>query len=413
MEKWKDKIVQLLRSSEKYTETDMVYATKGSFWILAGRAAVFAIAFIKIIVLGRFLPQEEYGIYTFILSMVGILAIFSLPGINASLIRAIARKKEGTLKASAKERLKFSLIGSFASLSAAAWYFYNQNFLLATAFLVVALLLPFSHAFSIFPSFWRGRKDFRKSSGYEVFAALLVALVTIPTIILTDNPVLIIAALFGSQSLFYGIFLFKTYRQRRNDEILPQSINFGKSLSVMQAATLFVDNLDKIIIWKLFGPAFLAIYAFAQLPIEKIKAAIPIIPLALPKMGEKDIGEMKEGILKKFQKLFFISVPLTLFAILLAPLFYRIILPQYVDSVPYFQAFSLLLLFSPFLLLDAALVSEMRKKELYVVKIGAPLFRILLFLVLIPLFQIWGVIAAIIVSRLAEGIATFYFFRRL
>lgn len=408
-----NRFISLLRWSEKYTETDMLYVVKGSFWILFGKIGIFIIAFIKIIIFGRFLTQESYGIYTFIISMAAILAVFSLPGINVSLIKAIAQKKEGTLIVAIKEKLKFSLLGSLASFLISFWYLYNQNYFLFIAFVAVGLLLPTQNTFAIFSSFWNGRKNFARSSKYDLLSTFLVALITVPVIIVTNNPVLIVVALFAAQSIFNGALLIKTIKYKENKEVLPESIVFGKNLTIMNAISLFSGQLDKIIIWKFFGPINLAIYSFAQMPIQKIQDLIPVQHLALPKIGEKKIGEIKDGITRKFKKLFFIFIPLTLLIIFLAPFFYRIILPQYTESVIYFQVLSILFLFTPFLLFDISLISEMKKKDLYIIQTLVPSLKIVLFLITVPFLGIWGIIVSIIISQIIQGILSFYFFKKI
>lgn len=409
----KKKLIDFVRWSEKYAETDMIYALKGSFWIVFGKVGIFLVSFIKMFVFGRYLDQEVYGTYTFLLSMATILTVFTLPGINTSLVKAIAQKKDGTLDLAVKEKLSFSFLGSLASLLIAGWYIYNVNYNLAFGFLVIAAFLPFYNAFSVFVPFWNGRKDFARSNKYELLSVVLVAVVTVPVIILTNNPIIIIIALFGSQSLFNGLLLLKTRKEKKNEETLEDAVSFGKNLTVISAISVFVEQVDKVILWKFFGPVPLAIYSFAQLPIQKIESAIPISTLALPKMGERDFKEIKEGIMKKFKKLFLVFIPVTLLVVFFAPFLYKIVFPQYIDSVPYFQAFSLLLLFAPFMLLNTSLISEMKKKELYIIQTATPLFKIVLFLTLIPLFQIWGVILAVVLARLFGGVMTFYFFRKM
>ncbi len=411
--KIKNKFIKFLRWSEKYLETDMVYAVKGSFWIIFGKIGIFIISFIKMIAFGRYATPEVYGTYAFIISMAGILSIFSLPGIDTALVRAISLRKDGTLKLAVNERLKFSLLGSLASLIVAGWYFYNQNYLLGPAFLVVGLLLPAQNVFSIFINFWMGRKDFEKSSKYELLSAFLVALVVLPVIILTNSPIIIIVALFGSQAIFNYLLLLNTLKKKENEDVDKEAITFGKNLTVMGAIAMIAGQIDKVILWKFFGPVSLAMYSFAQMPIEKIQGAIPIASLALPKMGEKSIKEMKGGVMKKFKKLFFIFVPLTIAVILIAPIFYKIVLPQYIESIPYFQGFALLLLLSPFALLSTSFLSEMKKKELYIIQTISPLTKILLFLILIPFFGIWGVVTAILLSSFLGSMLSFYFFRKL
>lgn len=409
---FKEKIIRFLRWIEKYTETDMLYATYGSFWIIFGKIGIFLIILLKTLAFGRWIEPSVYGTYSFILSMAAIFAIFSLPGIDTALIKAIARKKEGTLLLALREKIKFSFLGSFASLILALWYFYNQNWILGSSFMIVTVLLPFYNSFNLFLSFWIGRKDFKKQSEYSFLVTALIALVMIPIIALTENVVWLILIMFLSSSLFSGILFLKTLKERKNNDVFLETIDFGKSLTLMGAINHFTFFLDKIILWKFFGPVQLAIYSFAQIPILQIQGAIPIFHLALPKIGEKETEEMKKGILKKFKKLFFISIPLAILAASISPYFYKIALPQYIDSIPYFQAFCILIALFPFTLLDTTLIAEVKKKELWILQTVVPISRIVLFITLIPLFGIWGIVTSIIISDLIGRMFSFYFFSK-
>ena len=410
----KEKIIQLLRWTEKYTETDMVYATKGSFWIMFGTIGLSLIAFLKMLAFGRWMDQDVYGRYIFIISMAAILAIFSLPGLFTSLITAVAKGKEGTLNLAVKERLKYSLLGSTAALVASSWYLYNQNMELAIAFLIVAIFLPFQSSFNLFSAFWWGKSDFKRQSKYSLAVSALTTSVMIPVIIFTDRLIWIILAFFISHSVFNGLFFFKTSKRKENNEILPEAISFGKSLTIMGAIDHFASQVDKIILWKFFGPVQLAIYSFAQIPIQQIQGIIPIASLALPKIGEKGItAEMKKGLMRKFKKLFLISVPMAAIAALSAPIFYQVALPQYIESVAYFQAFSFLIALSPFSLLGVALVAEMKKREIYIIQITVPILKMILFLALVPFWGIWGVVAAILIAGTINGLLNLYFFLKI
>ncbi|MDD4062420.1 MAG: oligosaccharide flippase family protein [Candidatus Pacebacteria bacterium] len=410
MKSW---IVHLLRKTEKYTETDMVYAVKGSFWIILANLGIFAISFAKMIAFGRYASPDVYGTYNFIISMAGILSIFALSGMSTSLVKAIAQNKDGTLALAVKEKVKFGLIGSLLSFGASCWYLYNGNTTLWLGFLAVAIFLPFYNAFGLYSSFWFGKKNFEKKGKYEFTVAAITAVLVITTIILTQNPAYMIVVLFGSSTILYGFFFLRTLRQKSNDDVLPEAIGFGKHLTVMSAIGTVVAHIDKIILWKLFGPVQLATYAFAQMPVQYIQGIIPIGSLALPKMGEKSVGSMKVGITKKFKKLFIITIPVTIAVILLAPYLYSWFIPQYMDSVPYFQLFALLILLSPFGLLSTAITAEMRSRDLYIINTATPVLKIGLFLVLIPLFGVWGLVWAVVLTELFSGFLSLYFFNKI
>lgn len=408
-----EKFINFLRWSEKYTQTDMVYIVKGGFWILLGKIGILILAFIKMVVFGRFLPQGLYGMYAYIIAVINILTIFSLPGINTSLIKAVSQKKEGTLNLAIKEKLKFSLIGSLIALFLFFYYFFNQKYTLAYAFLGGAVFLPFVNSFPIYLSVWVGRKRFDIQNKYEFISACLIVLFSVPVIFFTNNVVFIILALFVSQAVFNGLFLRKTLKNKLNNDVSPESIPFGKSLTIINSISFFTNQIDKIIIWQILGPTSLAVYSFALLPIVNIAGGIPIGDLALPKLGERNVKEIKEGIIKKVKKLFFVVVPFVFLIFFFAPLIYKIVFPRYLDSVPYFRVLSLSLLFIPFSLFSASLVTERKKKDLYIIENIVPLLQISLFIVLIPLYGIWGMVFAAMISIILYNILRLYYFKKI
>lgn len=410
--KLKEKLYQFLKWMERYTETDTLYLAKGGFWWVFGRIVIFLISLTIMMAFANFVPKETFGAYRYIISLIGILAIFSLPGMNTALIRAIAKGAEGMLLVCAKINFKWSLIGSLICLVVSLWYFFHQNFTLGISFLIVAFFFPFYETFPIFASFWHGKMKFAILSKYLIFSNFLVALILIQVIFLTDNLILIILAYFLSWSVFNG-FLFKlTLKKVENQIEDKETISFGKHLTLMQIASIFGSQLDKIIIWQFLGPTALAIYSFAQLPILRIQELIPISPLALPKLSERNIKEIENSLFKKFLKLFLFSIPLTLFFILIAPFIYKILFPTYLESIPYFQVLALSLIFIPFSLLGTSLITEMRKKELYFLSYIVPTFQIILFFILIPFYQIWGAIFAILISQIFGNLSILYFFKK-
>ena len=409
----RENVLKFLRWSEKYTKTDMVYLAKGGFWLSTANFVVSFILFLKLIVFGRYLPQEAYGTYNYVISTMSLFAMFSLPGIHTSLFRSIAQKKEGTFILAIKTRIKWGLIGSLLSLLLSSWYFINKNNFLGILFLLSALFLPFINSFNLFIPYLQAKKKFKKYAICEMTVALIVAFSVIPFIIITDNIFFILFFLFLSQFLSYGIITKNIIKNLENKEEDKTAISFGKDLTLMGVVSNIAEQIDKVIIWKFLGPAQVAIYSFAQTPVYKIMSLIPIHSLALPKLGERNIKEIKKEILNKFGKLFFLSIPFAIFIILISPIFYKIALPQYIDSIPYFQGFAIIIAFFPFSLIGSALIVEIKKKDLYILSILSPSLKIILFFVLVPFFGIWGIISAILISHTIGSLLSLYFFMKI
>jgi len=413
----KQKTISFLRWSEKYTRTDMVYLARGSFWWILGQICVSFISLAVMIAFSRFLPKQTYGTYKYIISIIAILSIFSLPGIDIALIRTVARGYKKVLTACAFVKLRWSSIGVTIGLLISGWYFWHHNFYLGLSFLIASILLPFFYTFNLFYFFWQGEKRFDIQQKYIIFVNFFAAIVLIATIFLTNNIALIILIYFLSHTIFEAIFfkitLKKITNQELNKEIEKETISFGKHLTLIASINIFSQQLDTIIIWQFLGPISVAIFSFAQAPIQKMQGLIPVAPLALPKLSKKNIKEIKKEIWGKFLKLFFIFLPMAGLLILIAPLLYKILFPQYLQSIPYFQALSLIIALIPFSLISSSLVADMRVKSLYKLSLFIFLLKISLFLILIPLYGIWGIIYAIITTKLLGSLFTLYLFKKL
>ena len=64
----KEKIYKLLRKSEKWTHTDMIYLAKGGFWLTLGQIISSVSSFALAVAFANFLPKEVYGNYKYIIS---------------------------------------------------------------------------------------------------------------------------------------------------------------------------------------------------------------------------------------------------------------------------------------------------------------------------------------------------------
>lgn len=419
--KLKEGLIKFLRWSEKYTQTDMVYLAKGSFWWIFSRMILFFFSLIIMMAFAAWLPKEVFGAYQYVLSIITILTIFSLPGIDAALVRTIAQGYEKIFLSCAKIKFRWALIGTIACFAIASWYLLHQNLILGTSFLIAGIFFPFINSFNLFAPFWQGKKRFDLQAKYQILLKFFSVLILLPTIYFFDNLIFIVLAFFLSSTIFGAIFFKLTLKKidtddggdEKNNEAKKETISYGKHLTLMSSLGYFSAHIDKVIIWQLLGPIPVAIYSFAQLPLQRIQEIIPIMPLAFPKLSEKNIKEIKKEIFKKFLKLFLFSFPLTILAIFFAPYFYKIFFPTYQESVPYFQILALSLIFIPFQLLGISLLTEMKKRALYIISFFTPSFQLILFLILIPLFQIWGIIFAILIAQFFGSILTLYFFKKI
>ena len=84
----KARVVSLLRASERYTKTDMVYVTTSGFWLILGQS-VSAVATLGLaIAFANLLDQELYGNYKYALAVASVMGTLTLTGFTSAVMRS-------------------------------------------------------------------------------------------------------------------------------------------------------------------------------------------------------------------------------------------------------------------------------------------------------------------------------------
>lgn len=411
----KQKAYNFLRWTEKYTQTDMVYLTKGGFWLTAGNIIASAASFVLAIAFGNLLSKETYGIYKYILSILGLLVIANLPGMETSVARSVAQSRDGSFFDSLKAKIKWGFLGGLASLVLSAYYYSNQNNTLALCFLIAAVFVPFMDSLQIYQAILNGKKLFKDSAKYTALGQIAVAGAMIIALLLTKNIFLIIVAYLLSSTLSRYIFLKITVSKTKlNKTKDPAAVPFGIHLTLMNVVGMIADQLDKIIMWHFLGAAALAVYSFALAPVSQITNFLKSVPqLSLPKFASQNKEEIKKTLPKKMAKFFLILLAGTLIYIFLAPYFYKIFFPQYMESIKYSRFYALIILFFPQKLIGYALTIHAKTKNLYFIQTVNSIARIVLLLILLPLYGIMGAILAILLPYILNTFLQFYFLKKM
>lgn len=405
---------RLLRKSERYTNTDMVYLAKGGSWLTLNKIIAAAAAFALSVSMANLLPKSAYGVYRYTLSLVAIFSIAALPGINTAMTLAVAKGFDGSIWKALKTKLLWSTLGFLGAGSAALYYFAQGNQTLGITVLIGAFSIPLLDGIVVY-GILQGKKLFHLSAIYNSISQVIVTGAMIATLFATNNVVLVILAFYLSSSLTQLFFFFLTVRRcKENNRVDKTVIGYGKHLTAMNVLSTLVGHIDKIITWQLLGPAQLAVYAFALAPVTQLKGLLqPITSLALPKLATAKNADIQKTLPKKVGKLIlFLLIPMGLY-IVFAPYLFSIFFPQYLDAVGLSQLFAISLLFFPQRLLGSHIIAKAKKKILYIHKTAGPIIKLALFLLLIPPFQLWGAIIALHLAATIDGLMLYYFFRRV
>ena len=380
-----------LRRSERVTKTDMLYLSKGGYWFGQSQAVQLGASFVLALIFARILPKEVYGNYQYILSLTGLMGALMLTGMGVAITRSVARGFEGVVHRAVNLYLRWSVVVSSIALLASLYYFLNGNTVLSLSLVIASIGVPIARSSLLINSFLVGRKNFKFLAQNKIILSLVTTgvLITAGLLFGTSVPLLVLAYFVGHAG---GAYILMRYTLKK----FPPNNRLDKHESLMNTFGSIVSQLDKVLVFQLLGAAPLAIYAFAVIFPSVIRGALKYISsLASPKLSVSKQSRSFKNVLYKSTIFAVATSVLVIIYILLAKLAFTIFFPAYVEAVPYSQILALALIPRAFhILIVGALKAHRAIKKLYIFRISMPIVEIALFMVLIPLYGLWGVVLA-------------------
>ena len=410
----------------RFLKTDIRYLAKGSFWLTIGRVVSAVVAFVLSVLYARYLPKELYGEYRYVLSVLGMLGIFALPGMATAIVRSVARGFDGSYRKGALYIFFASFGITLASLVTGFWFFYQGNDRFGWAFVTAGLVVPFAEGLGNWRAFFEGKGQFREKTFYNIFATIFYGAVmagTVALLIIANIP-FVFALAFLVSMYYIGnaipniIFFLKTLRSvSRGSAIESGSVRYGLHLSLVKAPATLANYIDAVLLHVFLGPAALAVYSFAIALPEQMKSFLGVTAtVALPKLSSKTEAEAERALLRvtlpsKIMRSVAITTVLVVVYIVAAPYVYEIFFPAYTESIRFSQVFALSLVTFPVCIFGTAIQAEGRLRSVYIHQLGAPIIQIVLLIVLISGFGIWGAIAGRVAARFFGHLLAFVLFR--
>lgn len=404
-----------LDRAERLFKTDVRYLLREGSWLSGGQGVSSVIALLMAIAFANLVSPTAYGGYKYLLSFSGLLAIFTLSGLNTAVTQATARGLDGSVWTAFKYRLQGGFFLTLLGLIISGYYYLAGNNWLSAGFLLISLFTPFMESAIIYTSVLSGKRLFRLSATYNVISQFIASLIIFITINLTNEVWIILLSYLASYAGLNLFFLLKVTREQvKNNDIDPETIKFGLRLSGVNVLASVANYLDSIILWHFLGPIQVATYTFAQATITPSKTLLKsFFNLAMPKFAARDLKEIKKTLPAKMLKAFGLVILPVIILILIIPIVFQLFFPAYLASIPYAQVLALTLIFFPEKLMGIMFTAQMKEKQLYTLNIVNPLIKIILILILIPLYGLWGAVWAILIQQVLASCLSLYLFQQL
>jgi len=398
---------ELLNRGSSYFGLDLKYFVSGGFWKTIGAAVTNILGALLMVAFANFLPKETYGLYRYILSLVGILTMFSLTGMNISVVQAVAAGNEGALKASIKYQLKWNLLMIFASWSLAAYYLWQQNTDISIALFILGFITPFTYTFNTYGAYLEGKKDFKRKNIFLIWSSIIYVAGMLPAIYFGKNMLWLIAAYAITSflsNLFFYIKTLKIYNPPENKSL--EAIAYGRHLTYLNFVNPILGQADNIILGHFWGVGQLAVYSLARVIPDKIGPFIKqIISVGLPKLAQKNPEDIKKVFWKRIFQAAGLGAILAAGYILLSPILFKYLLPKYLESIFYSQLLALTFIFiAPIGYVGTIFTSQKMMRPIVLGSISSGIIKIILYIIL----GIWGGIMGLILAQIIYYIIVFF-----
>jgi O-antigen/teichoic acid export membrane protein len=404
--------IKLLTWSEKYIKTDMSYLGNGGFWSILSYLIQIGIGIISTVALANYLPKESLGTYQFILAAAGILGVLTLTGLGASITRSVAQGKDGVLRSGVITKLKWGSGVTMASLLLSSYYAFNGNTDLAIAFIIVGVCTAITESFVLYESFLQGKKAFRDSVLLGAWRKPLPLIALLITLYFTTHVPTLVGVYLGTTTLstiLVYLTVIKKYQPPVDHD--AETLSFGKQLSIMNVMRQAAAHADKVLLWYMLGPVAVATFSIAQLATRYSGGIVTAVShIALPKLATRDLPTLQATLSHKIGLFTLVTIPLMVAYIAIIPLLFRFLFPEYSDSIPLAQILGLLFLFLPFSIYTNALTAHRQTKSLYIQSIFLPVISILVMVMLIHHYGVFGATYALIVNGAIGSALSWYQF---
>ena len=409
MEKAKQILINLLKKSERYTKTDMVYLFKSNFWLNLNKVFSIANGFILSIAFANLISKEDYGVYTFVLAIIGLFSMAPTTALGNGIAKESANGNHAIIFEGLRKIMPWSILSGSILFIVGIYYGINQNLTLFACLSLAGLALPILISSSVAKSFLSSVGDFRALASFNGLRTPFMTIALVLTLLLSRS-VLVVIVVYIIGNLILGILLYRSVIKKYNLKNSGQySGNFagkyGFHTGLISLFSYFSNEIDAFLLWKLLGAGPLALYTYAIAPVREIRGLIENqSAIALPKFAQRDFELIKTNLGHKIKHLYFITVPIAILYVLLAPFIFSVFFPQYLESVIYTQIVTISLLSAPRHLMSAAISAHQKIKESYIMTIGPNIAKILAMIILIPIYGILGAIFALIITEIIEYI---------
>lgn len=312
----------------------------GSFWIFGANLISRGVSLLSTLFLAKLLTPDDFGVIGYGFLIVSAIGLIREMGFNSALIY---QKNEIEKAASASlififlwSMCLYLIVFVFAPIAAA--FFREARLVGLLRVLTISLVL--NSLSSIPMSLMSKEIDFKRRVIPEVLNLLVYGIVTVVFAYLDFNYwAFVIGVLSADTVQLISAILLRPIRMYRivDFRILRELFRFGKNILGLNVLNFGIRNIDDFVVGRMLGTVQLGIYNFAyriaNIPATNITNVIgKVLYPGFVKIAD-NTQRLREAFLKSLQYVTFLTIPVTLYIILIIPDVVHLFFPKWVAAI--------------------------------------------------------------------------------
>lgn len=371
---------------------------KHSLWMVGGQFLVSVVTFFVTYVLANYVSKEVVGEYRLVLAVYSTVSVCALYGMSTALMQSVAAGKSGSVGTAFRLKLQYGTIGSLLFVVLALYYYFiGGHATLLWPFLLCAVTLPFLEAYSLYAPYLQGAARFRESSvALTIDRSLTSILVAVAAFLVPALLPITIAYLCTHGVVQYFLYHYALRREPPNEHDDPEMVPYARHITIMSVVSALTAQLDKYILFIFFGPVPLAFFWIAStIPQEVGRVVSMVTSTFFPRFVQTEHTSLVRVVRRLFWYAALVLGLLVLVYVALARPLFAWLFPEYVDA----DGLSIALMFGfgfiPYFVVWQIFSAKRNVRALYYLSVGEPLLTVVLYMLLIPTWGLWGITIAI------------------
>jgi len=384
---------------------DVRFYGRSFFWMSLGQMSTVVRGIATTFLMARWIPRTTFGEFRYILAMFGLAGIFSLSGINTSVIRGIAKGDTVIARVAAKRIFFFSLLGTLALLGLGVERYLRGEQTVAFGLAFTAIIFPFYSLSNMYGSILTGKDEIKRLIKLAITNNLLFSILFFGIILHWKTLIPLLIAYFGFDLLFRGYMTCREIRKLPVAGSAKEHLHLGNHLSLIGIFQAIAFQLDQVLIQAFAGYNGLANFSVATLLPEQVKDFVNSMSGIILKRFSRH--EHTESILRQTRRHFRLallgSAVLVIGYCLCVPIVLPWLFPQYRTEVLPSMVYALGFLAFPSIIGLSYFQAHQNIRALWRFYAVNTILQISSNVVLIPFLGAWGGILSKTFTRLASA----------